>query len=337
LYLGGVLDFQPPYLLFLGDARDQLAAKTANGVRVWRPDWCLGQFRLQGCEADCSVPDMSIEEAAAAGVKTVILGVVSRGGIIPETWTSQLVKALDLGMDIASGLHTRITQVPELYAAAKKNGRSLHDVRHPTRDFDVGNGIKRSGKRLLTVGTDVSVGKMFTSLAIEREMHKRKMGADFRATGQTGIFIAGQGVSIDAVIADFISGAVEWLCPKNDSDHWDIVEGQGSLFNVSYAGVTIGLIHGSQPDAIVVCHEAGRPHMRSMPHFPVVDLPTCIEANLQAAQLTNPNVRCIGASINTSGLSKQEGRAFCEKVSVEIGLPAVDPLRDGVSELVDNI
>ena len=331
------MDFQPPYLLFLGDARDQLAAKTANGVRVWRPDWCLGQFRLQGCEADCSVPDMSVEEAAAAGVKTVILGVVSRGGIIPETWISQLVKALDLGMDIASGLHTRITQVPELYAAAEKNGRSLHDVRHPTRDFDVGNGIKRGGKRLLTVGTDVSVGKMFTSLAIEKEMHKRKIKADFRATGQTGIFIAGQGVSIDAVIADFISGAVEWLCPKNDSDHWDIVEGQGSLFNVSYAGVTIGLIHGAQPDAIVVCHEAGRPHMRSMPHFPVVDLPTCIEVNLQAARLTNPNVRCIGASINTSGLSEQEGRAFCEKVSLEIGLPAVDPLRDGVSELVDNI
>ena len=331
------MDFQPPYLLFLGDARDQLAAKTANGVRVWRPNWCLGQFRLQGCEADCSVPDMSVEEAAAAGVKTVILGVVSRGGIIPETWISQLVKALDVGMDIASGLHTRITQVPELFAAAKKNGRSLHDVRHPTRDFDVGNGIKRSGKRLLTVGTDVSVGKMFTSLAIEKELHKRKIKADFRATGQTGIFIAGQGVSIDAVIADFISGAVEWLCPKNDSDHWDIVEGQGSLFNVSYAGVTIGLIHGAQPDAIVVCHEAGRPHMRSMPHFPVVDLPTCIEVNLQAARLTNPNVRCIGASINTSGLSEQEGRAFCEKVSAEIGFPAVDPLRDGVSELVDNI
>ena len=331
------MDFQPPYLLFLGDARDQLAAKTANGVRVWRPDWCLGQFRLQGCEADCSVPDMSIEEAAAAGVKTVILGVVSRGGIIPETWISQLVKALDLGMDIASGLHTRITQVPELYAAAEKNGRSLHDVRHPTRDFDVGNGIKRSGKRLLTVGTDVSVGKMFTSLAIERELHKRKIKADFRATGQTGIFIAGQGVSIDAVIADFISGAVEWLCPKNDSGHWDVVEGQGSLFNVSYAGVTIGLIHGAQPDVIVVCHEAGRPHMRSMPHFPVVDLPTCIEANLQAARLTNPNVRCIGASINTAGLSEQDGRRFCEKVAADIGLPAVDPLRDGVSALVDNI
>ena len=198
------MEFHPPYLLFLGDARDQLAAKTANGVRVWRPDWCLGQFRLDGCEADCSVPDMTIEEAATAGVKTVILGVVSRGGVIPESWISELVKALELGMDIASGLHTRITQIPELVAAAKKYDRSLHDVRHPTRDFSVGNGIKRNGKRLLTVGTDVSVGKMFTSLAIESEMKSRGYNADFRATGQTGIFIAGQGVSIDAVIADFI-------------------------------------------------------------------------------------------------------------------------------------
>jgi uncharacterized NAD-dependent epimerase/dehydratase family protein len=331
------VEFHPPYLLFLGDARDQLAAKTANGVRVWRPDWCLGQFRLGGCEADCSVPDMTIEEAAAAGVKTVILGVVSRGGVIPQSWVSELVKAVGLGMDIASGLHTRITQIPELVAAAKEHDRSLHDVRHPTRDFNVGNGIKRNGKRLLTVGTDVSVGKMFTSLAIESEMKSRGYNANFRATGQTGIFIAGQGVSIDAVIADFISGAVEWLCPENDPNHWDLVEGQGSLFNVSYAGVTIGLIHGSQPDAIVVCHEAGRPHMRSMPHFQVIDLPTCIEANLQAARLTNPNVKCIGASINTSGLSEKEGRAFCARVSQEINLPAVDPLRDGVKGLVDNI
>jgi len=331
------VEIHSPYLLFLGDARDQLAAKTANGVRVWRPDWCLGQLRLPGCNADCGVPDMSIEEAAAAGVKTVILGVANRGGVIPESWTSELVKAVGLGMDIASGLHTRITEIPELAAAAKANGRSLHDVRQPTRDFDVANGKKRQGKRLLTVGTDVSVGKMFTTLALEKEMRARGMKADFRATGQTGIFIAGAGVSIDAVIADFISGAVEWLTPENDPDHWDLVEGQGSLFNVSYAGVTIGLIHGAQPDALVVCHEAGRPHMRGMPHFPLIDIPTCIEANLQAARLTNPDVKCVGASINTVNLSETEARDCCKRVSDEIGLPTVDALRDGVASIVDNI
>jgi uncharacterized NAD-dependent epimerase/dehydratase family protein len=335
--MGDAVEIHSPYLLFLGDARDQLAAKTANGVRVWRPDWCLGQLRLPGCKADCGVPDMSIEEAAAAGVKTVILGVANRGGVIPESWTTELVKAVGLGMDIASGLHTRITEIPELAAAAKANGRALHDVRQPTRDFDVANGIKRQGKRLLTVGTDVSVGKMFTTLAIEKEMRSRGMKADFRATGQTGIFIAGSGVSIDAVIADFISGSVEWLTPENDADHWDLVEGQGSLFNVSYAGVTIGLIHGAQPDALVVCHEAGRPHMRSMPHFPVIDIPTCIEANLNAARLTNPDVKCVGASINTVNLSEQEAKDFCKRVSDETGLPTVDALRDGVAAIVDNI
>ena len=331
------MEIHSPYLLFLGDARDQLAAKTANGVRVWRPDWCLGQLRLPGCNADCGVPDMSIEEAAAAGVKTVILGVANRGGVIPESWTTELVKAVGLGMDIASGLHTRITEIPELAAAAKANGRALHDVRQPTQEFDVANGIKRQGKRLLTVGTDVSVGKMFTTLALEKEMRSRDMKADFRATGQTGIFIAGSGVSIDAVIADFISGSVEWLTPENDADHWDLVEGQGSLFNVSYAGVTIGLIHGAQPDALVVCHEAGRPHMRSMPHFPLIDIPTCIEANLTAARLTNPNVKCVGASINTVNLSEQEAKDFCKRVSDEIGLPTVDALRDGVASIVDNL
>ena len=335
--MGDAVEIHSPYLLFLGDARDQLAAKTANGVRVWRPDWCLGQLRLPGCNADCGVPDMSIEEAASAGVKTVILGVANRGGVIPESWTTELVKAVGLGMDIASGLHTRITQIPELAAAAKANGRALHDVRQPTQEFEVANGIRRPGKRLLTVGTDVSVGKMFTTLALEKEMRDRGIKADFRATGQTGIFIAGAGVSIDAVIADFISGSVEWLTPANDPDHWDLVEGQGSLFNVSYAGVTIGLIHGAQPDALVVCHEAGRPHMRSMPHFPLVDIPTCIEANLQAARLTNPAVKCVGASINTVGLSEQEGRDFCKRISDEIGLPAVDALRDGVAAIVDNI
>ena len=335
--MGDAVEIHSPYLLFLGDARDQLAAKTANGVRVWRPDWSLGQLRLPGCNADCGVPDMSIEEAASAGVKTVILGVANRGGVIPESWTTELVKAVGLGMDIASGLHTRITQIPELAAAAKANGRALHDVRQPTQEFEVANGIRRPGKRLLTVGTDVSVGKMFTTLALEKEMRDRGIKADFRATGQTGIFIAGAGVSIDAVIADFISGSVEWLTPANDPDHWDLVEGQGSLFNVSYAGVTIGLIHGAQPDALVVCHEAGRPHMRSMPHFPLVDIPTCIEANLQAARLTNPAVKCVGASINTVGLSEQEGRDFCKRISDEIGLPAVDALRDGVAAIVDNI
>src|SRR5712692_6486953 len=247
---------------------------------------------------------MNTEEAAAAGVKTVIVGTTNRGGVLGEGWEGLLVRALELGLDLASGLHHRLTDIPALREAASRFGRQIADVRHPTREFAVGNGLKRPGKRLLTVGTDCSIGKMFTALAIEKEMRARGVKADFRATGQTGIFIAGDGVSIDAVVSDFVSGAVEWLSPANDPDHWDLIEGQGSLFHASYAGVSLGLLHGAQPDALVVCHEPTRKHMRGLPQYPLPDIEACIDANIAAARLTNPNVTCIGASINTSHLAE---------------------------------
>lgn len=324
-----------PYLMFLGDAPDQLAAKTAAGVAMWRPDWCVGQLRLAGCNADLGLPDMTLEDAAARGVKSLIVGVANRGGVMSPTWIATLRRALELGMDIASGLHTRLAAIPEVADVAKRLGRQLVDVRHPTRDFAVGTGAKRRGRRLLTVGTDCSVGKMFTSLAIEKEMQVRGMKADFRATGQTGIFIAGSGVSVDAVVADFISGAAEWLSPDNDDDHWDIVEGQGSLFHASYAGVSLGLLHGAQPDAIVLCHEPGRPHMRGLPQARLPELKNCMEANLAAGRLTNPAIRCTGLSFNTSKLPAAEAARVCKTAEDEFGLPCVDAWRDGAGRLVD--
>ena len=213
----------------------------------------------------------------------------------------------------------------------------IHDVRHPTREFAVGTGIKRPGKRLLTVGTDCSIGKMFTALALEKEMRARGIKADFRATGQTGIFIAGDGVSIDAVVSDFVSGAVEWLCPANDPDHWDLIEGQGSLFHASYAGVTLGLIHGAQPDALVMCHEPTRKHMRGLPHYKLPDLKLCIERNVEAAQLTNPAVRCVGISVNTAGLDPAAARDYLRRTEDEHGIPCVDPVRTGVGAIVDRL
>ena len=211
----------------------------------------------------------------------------------------------------------------------------LMNVRRPDREFDVGNGIKRRGKRLLTVGTDCSVGKMFTTLALEKEMRARKMKADFRATGQTGIFIAGRGVSIDAVVSDFISGAVEWLAPESDADHWDLIEGQGSLFHASYAGVTLGLIHGSQADALVVCHEHGRAHMRGLPGYKHPSLEDCIARNIEAGQLTNPKVKCVGIAINTQRLGEKDAIKLLKKTEDKLGLPTVDPLRTGVAAIVD--
>jgi uncharacterized NAD-dependent epimerase/dehydratase family protein len=326
-----------PYLLFLGDAPDQLAAKTAAGIAFWRPDIALGQLRLPGCKADLRIPDMTIEEAVGAGVKTVIVGTTNRGGVLGGGWEPLLVKALELGMDLASGLHHRLSDIPALRDAARRLGRLLVDVRHPTRDFDVGNGLKRPGKRLLTVGTDCSIGKMFTALALEKEMRARGLNADFRATGQTGIFIAGDGVSIDAVVSDFVSGAVEWLCPAADPDHWDLIEGQGSLFHASYAGVTLGLIHGAQPDALVMCHEPTRTHMRGLRHFPLPDLRVCIERNVEAAHLTNPAARCVGVSVNTAALDATAARDYLRRTEDTIGLACVDPVRTGVGAIVDRL
>src|SRR5437588_1115405 len=326
-----------PYLLFIGDAPDQLAAKTAAGIAFWRPDISLGQFRLLGCNADLGLPDMTIEEAAAAGVKTVIVGTTNRGGVLGDGWEGLLVRALELGMDLASGLHHRLADIPALGDAAARHGRDIADVRHPTREFSVGNGIKRPGKRLLTVGTDCSIGKMFTALALEKEMRARGLKADFRATGQTGIFIAGDGVSIDAVVSDFVSGAVEWLSPANDPDHWDLIEGQGSLFHASYAGVSLALIHGAQPDALVMCHEPTRKHMRGLPHYPLPDLRLCIERNIEAVQLTNPTVRCIGLSIHTGALEAAAARDYLRQTEDRLGLPCVDPVRSGVRAIIDHL
>ncbi len=324
-----------PYLLFLGDAPDQLAAKVAQGVHDWRPERVVGQFRLEGCQADLGAPDMTLEEAREAGAETLVVGVANRGGVISAAWISVLTRALDLGYDVAAGLHNRLADVPELVARAEATGRALHDVRHPTETYPVGAGVKRPGKRVLPVGTDCSCGKMYTALAIEREMESRGWKADFRATGQTGIFIAGEGVSVDAVVADFISGATETLAPAADPDHWDVIEGQGALHHASFAGVTAGLIHGSQPDALVLCHEPTRTHMRGLPSFPIPDISDAMRLAEAMARLTNPRARFVGLSINTGKLAEAEAAAYLEGLAFKYGLPAVDPVRTGVAPIVD--
>ena len=326
-----------PYLLFLGDARDQLAAKTATGIADWRPDWCVGQLRLPGCAADAGLKDMDIAEAVARGARTLVIGVVSSGGTLPESWTDILVEALAAGMDVASGLHTRLESFAAIRDVAMAHGRELHNVRHSDRRFATGRGIKRAGKRLLTVGTDCSCGKKYTALALEREMLGRGMKADFRATGQTGIFIAERGVAIDAVVADFISGAAEWLSPANEPDHWDLIEGQGSLSHAAFAGVSLGLLHGSQPDVLVLCHEPTRTHMRGLPHAPIPDLAQCIEHNLAAAKLTSPDCRMAAIAVNTAALEGDEAAAYLARTEARLGLPCVDPMRGDIGRIVDNL
>src|SRR6056297_489448 len=311
-----------PYLLFLGDAPDMLAAKVAIGIRDWRPENAIGQYRMEGCKADLGLTDMTLADAKAAGAKTLVIGVANRGGVISQAWKKVLVAALEEGFDLASGLHNLLRDEPDLVAVAEACGRSLHDVRVPEVEYPIANGEKRSGKRCLAVGTDCSVGKMYTALAMDAEMRARKMKCTFRPTGQTGILITGDGVPLDAVVADFMSGAVEWLTPENDADHWDIVEGQGSLYHLSYSGVTLALIHGSQPDALVLCHDPSREHIRGMPGYDLPGLDALKELALRLARIGNPGCEVIGFAINTSKMGEAEARGYLEELEARFGLPA---------------
>lgn len=325
-----------PYLMFLGDVPDQLAAKTAHGIVDWRRDWCLGQLRLPGCKADLNIPDLTIAEAAGKGAKTMIVGVANAGGVLPDHWTAKIVEAIEAGLDIASGLHTRLSSKPEIKAAAEKHGRQLLDVRHSDQRFDTGKGVKRPGLRLLTVGTDCSVGKKYTALALEKAMRARGLDADFRATGQTGVFISGRGVAIDAVVADFISGAVERIAPAAAPAHWDLIEGQGSLFHPSFAGVSLGLLHGAQADAFVICHEPTRSTMRGV-KYKLPSIQDVIDLTIRCGSLTNPAIRPVGIAVNSEALGEADAKALLETLSKEHGLPATDPIRFGVETIVDRL
>jgi len=331
-----LMEIARPYLLFLGDVPDALAAKTATGIVDWRKEWCVGQVRLDGCAADTGLRDMSITEGVAAGAKTFVIGAVNAGGKLPEHWVSSVVEALDSGLDVASGLHVRLGDIPAIREAAAKNGRKLHDVRHSTMTFDTGKGTKRAGKRILTVGTDCSAGKKYTALAMDQAMNARGYKSSFCATGQTGVFISGRGISLDAVIADFIAGAAEWLSPATEDDHWQIIEGQGSLYHPSFAGVTLGLLHGSQPDGFIVCHEPTRTKMRGV-QSPLPTIQQVIDLTIQCGQLTNPGIRCVGVAVNTQALDDDEALALLAKIGEQHGLPATDPVRYGMEAIVDKV
>ena len=325
-----------PYLLYLGGVTDPLAAKTARGIAVWRPELVAGQFRRAG-GIDLGLPDLSMAGAHDGGARTMVIGVANAGGVMGDAIVADVLEALDAGLDVASGLHQRLGDHPRIRAAATAASRRLFDVRRPPDDLPVGNGEPRAGRRLLTVGTDCAVGNMYTTLALEREMRGRGVAADFRATGQTGILIAGSGVPVEGVVADFISGSVERLSPARDDDGWDLIEGQGSLFHPAFAGVSLGLLHGAQPDALVLCHQSGRPHMRHAPGHPIPDLAECLQRNLEAARLTNARVAAVGVALNTSSLAPDAARAACADVERRLGLPCQDPMTDGVGRIVDRL
>ncbi len=324
-----MIDLPTPYMLFLGDTTHPSYAKTALGLKDWAPDLCLAEIALPGATVTTGLPRMTVVEAAAAGARSIVIGVAAEGGQIQDSWVPVLVAALEAGLDIVSGMHSRVEEVPALHAAVQRTGRRVFDVRRPPAGIPCGTGERRPGKRLLTVGTDCALGKKYTALAIARGFKARGVDCDFRATGQTGIMIAGAGIPIDSVVADFVAGAAEMLSPAAAPDHWDVIEGQGSLYHPAYAGVSLGLLHGSQPDVIILCHEAGRTEIIGCPGYALPALSDAIALNLSHARLTNPAARCAGVSLNTGSLPADEAAAVIAETSALLGLPVADPIRGG--------
>ena len=318
-----------PYLLFLGDTIEPGYAKTAFGLRDWAPEKCVGEFALPSATVTAGLSRLTFDEAYARGARALVIGVANSGGFIADSWLPALVAALEAGLDIISGMHARLRELPTLKAAADRLGRQLIDIRVPPANIPVATGLKRSGKRLLTVGTDCALGKKYTALSIARAFAARGVDADFRATGQTGIMIAGAGIPMDAVVADFAAGAAEILSPAAGDDHWDVIEGQGSLLHPAYAGVSLALLHGSQPDVIVVCHDPTRSCLLGDEQFAVPSVEEIIDLTIRLGSRTNPAIRAGGISLNTSALRDDQAREIIAAESARLGLPVADPIRGG--------
>jgi uncharacterized NAD-dependent epimerase/dehydratase family protein len=334
----GALTLPQPYLLFVGDTREAGYAKTAFGLRDWAGDQCVGECASDPAAVTTGLPRMSPAEAASRGARSMVIAVANKGGYIPESWRPTLIEALEAGLDLVSGMHTRLDDIGELAEAANRLGRRLIDVRTAPPGLPVGTGIKRSGKRLLTVGTDCALGKKYTALALTAAFAARGVDVDFRATGQTGIMIAGQGIPMDAVISDFEAGAAELLSPDAAPDHWDIIEGQGSVLHPAYSGVSLGLLHGSQPDVFVLCHEPGRKGLLGLESFDLPLVEEMIDLTITLGRRTNPAIRCGGLSFNTSAFTAEEAERLMAAESERLGLPVADPVRRGPAfdRLVDH-
>jgi uncharacterized NAD-dependent epimerase/dehydratase family protein len=325
------LELPAPYLLFLGDTTIPAYAKTAFGLRDWAPDRCVGEWSCAGATVTTGFPRLTPREARARGARALLIGVANAGGVIGTSWMPSLIEALEAGLDLIGGMHTKLNGNLELKSVAERCGRRLIDIRTPPANIPVASGRKRSGKRLLTVGTDCALGKKYSALAIARAFTERGVSAHFRATGQTGIMISGAGIPMDAVIADFAAGAAEMLSPDAPEHHWDVIEGQGSLLHPAYAGVSLALLHGSQPDVIVVCHDPTRTQVVGHPDYALPSVEETVDLNLRLGRRTNPHIRCAGICLNTSQLAPDAANRLIDEESARRGLPVADPMRGGAA------
>ena len=336
------------YLILADGSFGPLTSKTANACIRYSPDRVAavldatqaGRTAEQVLGFGGAIPVVAtLEEGLAHAPTAVLVGIAPAGGRLPQPWIDVLEQALDRGLDVWSGLHTFLADEPALAAAALRSGATIHDLRRPPTDLDVANGRVRAvdATVVLTVGSDCNIGKMTTQLQLRDAMRARGSRVAFAATGQTGILVEGWGIAVDAVVADFIAGAAERLTVQGAQDaDVVLVEGQGSIIHPSYSGVTYGLLHGSLPHAMVLCHQPSRVAINRCEWVPIPPLAELVRMHEAVAAPLRP-APVIAIALNTYDLSDEEARAAIVAAERETGLPATDPVRFDPSPIVDAI
>ena len=333
---------RPRRVLILAEGRsgDPHYGKTARGVLRYRPQDVVAVLDSESSASEHEGFPLvrSVDEALAYGPTTALVGVATQGGRFPPAWRELLKDCIRSGLDVENGLHEFISTDPELVGLAREHGAELRDLRMPPPGLNVPTGanLTHAATTILTVGSDCAIGKMTVSLELEREARRRGWRSEFVPTGQTGIAIAGWGISVDAVVADFIAGAAERLVLEGVERGGEVlfVEGQGSLLHPGYSGVTLGLIHGSAPHAYVLCHKAGERYVDENERFPMPPLGELVDLHERISLLARPaRVRAI--ALNTRDLDDAAARRAVEEAEAETGLPADDPVRYGAAKLVD--
>jgi uncharacterized NAD-dependent epimerase/dehydratase family protein len=334
---------QQRYLILAeGRSGDPHHGKTARGVVRYAPEKVVAILDSQRAgETYEGFPIVgSVNDALCFGPTTALVGVATQGGRFPPEWRELLKSCLAKGLDIENGLHERVSDDPELVELAARHGAELRDLRKPPPDLNVptGENLTVPARIVLTVGSDCAIGKMTVALELDLEARRRGVASVFVPTGQTGIAIAGWGIAVDAVIADFIAGAAERLVVEGVERGGELlwVEGQGALSHPQYSGVTLGLYHGSAPHSLVLCHRAGQEFVDEDPRFPIPPLSELVELHERTALIARP-APVAAIALNTRDLDEDAARAAIEAAEAETGLRADDPVRFGAAGIVDAV
>jgi uncharacterized NAD-dependent epimerase/dehydratase family protein len=331
-------------ILVLGEgfSHDPHHGKTLRGIVRYGPDPVVAI--LDSMRAGAShegIPIVgTVEDARRFEPTVAVVGVATQGGRFPPAWRELLKSSIANGLDVESGLHEFVSEDPELTELARQNGVTLRDLRRPPEGLSVPTGanLELDARIVLTVGSDCAIGKKTVAVELDLEARRRGLESVFVPTGQTGIAIAGWGIAVDAVVADFLAGAAERLVVEGAERGGKLlfVEGQGSLVHPMYSGVTLGLVHGAAPHAFVLCHRAGQTEIEGSPGHPIPPLSELVELHERISLPARP-ARVVCIAVNTAELEADEARAAIAAVTAESGLPADDPVRFGSGYLLDAV